>query len=350
MQANSTNHVYVTCVACVSSPMLFRYIVWDDTVVDISIHCRVCLVPVFGLDLSLSLFFSHSLIQFGFDLMRSSSIRFVVFNFLAHLLCALVIYLLSKLCCNKILTICFISSDLHLSCLSFLYLAFSFSHLLHFIWFGCVCFGFSISMSFLSLVCWFVRSLTVSPPVSRVFITRAFHSLDPSTDDTAVTSKCLFLFRISPFISIFAGASHPRAHLAFGIISHFFVFLFLAMPFLYLMICSKSAYYPDPLSAKKIENVRTYQMEVHVNMFVQKIAFPTFFVCCHLSFTSPKSVFFYSLLQEQMPSVVLLWKSKWYDIIIAVFARNRNKIPNTKNELENPMSSLFQHTRSYENR
>lgn len=44
------------------------------------------------------------------------------------------------------------------------------------------------------------------------------------------------------------------------------------------MICSKSAYYPDPLSAeRKKKPVRTYQMELHVNMFVKKIAFSNLF-------------------------------------------------------------------------
>lgn len=130
------------------------------------------------------------------------------------------------------------------------------------------------------------------------------HPVDPSTDDTAVTSKCLFLFRFSFFFySYFPLAPHILTPcLVFG--RNAFRCLFL-----YLMICSKSAYYPDPLSAdeqrrerKKI--VRTYQMELHVHMFVQKIAFSNLF----LSFVihEPKSDYLHSLstlsLSHSLPS------------------------------------------------
>lgn len=156
--------------------------------------------------------------------MLSLGLRFVVINFLAHLLCALVIYLLSKLCCNKILTICFISLDLHLPCLSFLCLLpcldlpflFSFTSF-YLIRLGCVCFGFSVgrllpisfpfSRPWLSIV-HYAHSLSLSLFVSLYLSVSLCDSLTLSlslcmccwsinSDDTAVTSKCLFLFRFS---------------------------------------------------------------------------------------------------------------------------------------------------------
>lgn len=161
---------------------------------------------------------------------------------------------------------------------------------------GCVCFGFSVgrllpisfpfSRPWLSIV-HYAHSLSLSFFVSLYFSVSLClsHSLcvccwSINSDDTAVTSKCLFLFRFS-FYFYFRWQLTPSRVLCFW--SQCF-----SMPFLYLMICSKSAYYSDPLSAlilsSQTETVRTYQMELHVNMFVQKIAFPTFFflaVICH---------------------------------------------------------------------
>lgn len=87
---------------------------------------------------------------------RSFSIHFcrvLFFNFLAHLLCALVIYLLSKLCCNKILTICFISSDPpSLPCLSFFYM-FAVPFLIYFILFDSVVFALVFPFQYSLLTC-----------------------------------------------------------------------------------------------------------------------------------------------------------------------------------------------------
>lgn len=144
MQANSTNHVYASCAHILNPSCVVLSMILGPGVLMLYTCIALSLSP-----LSLP-------VVVHFHLMRCAILS--CFNFLAHLLCALVIYLLSKLCCNKILTICFISSDLHLPFppsafgrpLHVMMLCF-FSHLLHFIRFGCVCIGFSISM--LTLAC-----------------------------------------------------------------------------------------------------------------------------------------------------------------------------------------------------
>lgn len=108
------------------------------------------------------------------------------------------------------------------------------------------------------------------------------HPVDPSTDDTAVTSKCLFLFRFSFFFySYFPLAPHILTPcLVFG--RNAFRCLFL-----YLMICSKSAYYPDPLSADEQRREREKNC-THVpngtscsHVCTENCFFQPFFVICH---------------------------------------------------------------------
>lgn len=99
MQANSTNHVYASCAHILNPSCVVLNDSWS--------WCG-CFIHVSLIQTTLPL-----PVVVHFHLMRCAILS--CFNFLAHLLCALVIYLLSKLCCNKILTICFISSDLHLS-------------------------------------------------------------------------------------------------------------------------------------------------------------------------------------------------------------------------------------------
>lgn len=157
--------------------------------------------------------------------------------------------------------------------LSFLYVAFPF--LIYFILFDSVVFALVFPFQYT-----FYLSLAVYPPLSLCY-SFAFDSLslslsrslpifhlrsrflcltlilvrpvDPSTDDTAVTSKCLFLFRFYFFIPIFAATSHPHRALSYVLV----VMLFDAF-FLYLMICSKSAYYPDPLSGEEQRKTKLY--------------------------------------------------------------------------------------------
>lgn len=81
-----------------------------------------------------------------------------------------------------------------------------------------------------------------------------------------------FLF----FLFLFSLAPHTLASRSFDII------VTLRYAFLYLMICSKSAYYPDPLSAKKncthVPNGTSCEHVCTENYFCQP-----FFVICHSS-------------------------------------------------------------------
>lgn len=74
---------------------------------------------------------------------------------------------------------------------------------------------------FVSIVCllWFFFAVpilvcTTNTNIFNIvdldFSLRALTSLNPSTDDTAVTAKCMFLFDVSYFISIFTDVSYSR--------------------------------------------------------------------------------------------------------------------------------------------
>lgn len=222
------------------------------------------------------------------------SFRFVLscFNFLAHLLCALVIYLLSKLCCNKILTICFISSDLHrLPCLSFLYAAFPF--LIYFILFDSVVFALVSPISIYSLYLALAALCIVHSFASRFFITR---TLSPSWSinwwycgNIEMSVFISFLVFFIP-ISRWHLTSSPRVLcLVVTLFDAFFYTWWSVRKVLIIRIL----WVPTSKGEREKKIVRTYQMELHVHMFVQKIAFSNIF----LSFVihEPKSDYLHSL-------------------------------------------------------
>lgn len=163
------------------------------------------------LSLSLAISLARQLTYNHLHLMRSFRFVLSCFNFLAHLLCALVIYLLSKLCCNKILTICFISSELHrLPCLSFLYAAFPF--LIYFILFDSVVFALVSPISIYSLYLALATLCIVHSFASRFFITR---TLSPSWSINwwycGNIEMSVFISFLVFFLFLFpAGTSHPH--------------------------------------------------------------------------------------------------------------------------------------------